>query len=56
MKFKKENKQAKGINESEREKEREREKPKTRLLTIENKQIATRGEMCEGMSEIGDGD
>ena len=35
---------------------REREKPRNRLLTIENKQIATRGAVCEGMSEIGDGD
>ena len=41
--------------DKERERERERGKPRNRLLTIENKLRATRGEVG-GMGEIGDGD
>ena len=40
----------------QREKERERHKPRNRPLTIENKLMATRGEVGGEMGEIGDGD
>ena len=44
------NKQAKG------KRERERDKPRNRLIMIENKLMATRGEGHGRMGEIGDGD
>ena len=35
---------------------KKRDKLKIRLLTIENKQMVTRGEVSGGMGEIGEGD
>ena len=40
----------------EKERERERDKKRKRLLTIENKLLVTKGEVCRGMGKIGDGD
>ena len=41
---------------NEQRKKRERDKPRNGLLTIENKPMVTRGDVGEGMGEIGDGD
>ena len=35
---------------------KERDKPRNRLLTIEDKQMISRGEVGRGMDEIGEGD
>ena len=48
MEFKKTKQTSKGKEESD--------KPRNRLLARENKLLVTRGEMGEGMDELGDGD
>ena len=44
------------MNKGEKKKEREREKQRNRLLTLENKQTVTTGEVGKGMGRTGDGD
>ena len=41
-------------NKANEQRRKKRDKPQNRLVTIENKQMVTRGELGQGVSEIGE--